>query len=179
MKRFLAVAVIFSLLILSACSQTNTDSEKEAKIAYSAFLKEETDHEKSFCFKDLDQNGIDELLLQKETKLTVYTFDGEVTEIGTQDFATATTRFLFSDQAEYPGMFYCYVGGGKDHYGYMTIKNGALSFEELWTENYAEYPAGSPERITALSSDKKLIEASKTAYEKENDLYFSSWETIE
>ncbi len=179
MKRFLAVAVIFSLLTLSACSQVNIDSEKEAKIAYSAFLKEETDHEKSFCFKDLDNDGIDELLLKKEMELTVYTFDGKVKEIGSHDFASATTRFLSSDQAEYPGMFYCYVGGGKDHYGYMTIEDGALSFEELWTENYADYPVGSPERITEISTDKKLIEASKTAYEKENDLYFSSWETNE
>ena len=171
--------MILCLLTLSACNQINIDSNKEAKVAYSAFLKEETDHEKSVCFKDLDNDGIDELLLKKEMELTVYTFDGKVTEIGSRDFASGTTRFLSSDQPKYPGMFYCYVGGGKDHYGYMTIKNGSLSFEELWTENYANYPAGSPERITEISSDKKLIEASKTAYEKENDLYFSSWETIE
>ena len=38
---------------------------------------------------------------------------------------------------EYPGIFYFTVGGGANHYGYMSIKNQKLSFEDLWEENYA------------------------------------------
>lgn len=93
--------------------------------------------------------------------------------IGEQDFLTGIVRFFSSDNSEYPGIFYFTVGGGANHYGYMSIKNQKLSFEDLWEENYASESTDTTENIKALSADKGLIEESKKLYESNSDINFT------
>ena len=85
---------------------------------------------------------------------------------------TGTVRFFSSDNSEYPGIFYFTVGGGANHYGYMSIKNQKLFFEDLWEENYASESTDTTENIKALSADKKLIEESKRLYKNNSDMDF-------
>ena len=104
----------------------------------------------------------------------MYTYEKSVKLIGEQDFLTGTVRFFSSDNINYPGIFYYTVGGGVDHYGYMTIKDKKLSFENLWEENYATEPQDSINRIKELSLNKDLISESKKLYNKNADIKFVS-----
>lgn len=155
------------------------ESEKWQSI-YKSFLSDlyknnDSDETIQFLIKDLDNNGIPELIIKKVVKLTIYTFEKNLIEIGNQDFLTGTTRFLGSDHSSYPGILYFYVSGGLNHYGYISIKDNKLNDEELWNEDYSGISkelGKNRDRIEELSSDKKLIEESKKAYEKNRDLSF-------
>ena len=83
------------------------------------------------------------------------------------DFATGTTRFFSSDKTDYPGIFYFYVSGGLNHYGYMNIREKKLNIQELWNEDYSGISKEMGEKrdvIEEFSDDKKLIEESRTLY---------------
>ena len=127
-----------------------------------------------YYIKDIDGNNIDDLLVLENTKLSVYTYENSIKLIGEQDFLTGTVRFFSSDNINYPGIFYYTVSGGVDHYGYMTIKDKKLSFENLWEENYATEPQDSINRIKELSSNKDLISESKALFDKNLDIKFVS-----
>lgn len=169
---FFMFALCFLLLTACSAGEKNRESESEA---YKLFLqncyKNETENV-SYFIKDLDGNGVDELITIQNSniKITVYTFDGEVKELGNRIFYTGTTRLLRSDNEKYPGIIYFFVSGGADHYGYITIKNGGYSEEELWTDNYSAYPELTDERITKISENKELIAESKSVYEKDKDI---------
>lgn len=111
-------------------------------------------------------------LVLDNTKLYVYTYEKSAKLMGEKDFLTGTVRFFVSDNAEYSGVFYFTVGGGANHYGYMSIKNQKLSFKDLWEENYASEATGNTGNIKALTTDNGLIEESKRLYKNNSDIDF-------
>lgn len=167
-------------------SVTEISGMVDAQSAYIAFLKSfyEKDPSKntnSFYFRDLDNNGVQELILRLSgTKIKVYTFDGRVTEIGSRDFMTGTLRLLFSENPAYPGILYFTVSGGLKQYGYLTIKDNALTYEKLWDEDYTGryIEEESRDRIVEYSSDKQLIEESRISYQENKDINFKPLESI-
>ena len=131
----------------------------------------------SFRFKDINGDGKEEFLLIDATKLTVYTLNGEeVSEIDQNEFYTGTLRLLEPGDPAYPGIICFTVGGGREWHQYLTLKDGKLSLEDLWVYDYSPF-VESPE-TREVSTDKKLIELSKTAYEKEQDVEFISVATL-
>ena len=164
-------------------SITETSGVADAQSAYIALLKDfyKKDPSKNtnkFCFKDLDNNGVQELILLHEgTEMTVYTFDSTITEIGKYDFVTGTTKYLFSDNPSYPGIIYFYVGWGEYIYGYMTIEDNQLTLEELWIEDYASASIENP-KITIISDDTQLVEESKIVYQQDKNIEFFLLESI-
>jgi hypothetical protein len=127
-----------------------------------------------FFIKDLDNNGIPELIIVKNgVDISVYAYGDTVGKVGDKDFFTGTTRLLYSENSSYPGIFYFYVSGGLNHYWYMTIKDNRLVDEELWNEDYSGITKELGEnrgRIKEISADKQLIEESRTAYKENKDL---------
>lgn len=178
------ITILFLLLIfmLTACKQSDrilSDSSipnSKNISSYENLLNDLKNNQTDLYYyiKDIDGNNIDDLLILENTKLSVYTYKKSVELIGENDFITGTVRFFSSDNISYPGIFYFTVGGGVDHYGYMTIKDKKLSFENLWEENYATEPQDSINRIKELSSNKDLISESKTLFDKNLDIKFSS-----
>ncbi len=167
-------------------SVTEISGTADAQSAYIAFLKSfyEKDPSKntnSFYFRDLDNNGVQELILRLSgTKIKVYTFDGRVTEIGSRDFMTGTLRLLFSENPAYPGILYFTVSGGLEQYGYLTLKDNALTYEKLWDEDYTGryIKEESRDRVMEYSSDKQLIEESRISYQENKDIAFTPLECI-
>lgn len=175
---FTSLCLIFTL---TACKQSDiTPSDNTSNpqniYSYEKFLTDLKNKQDDLYYyiKDIDGNNIDDLLVLENTKLSVYTYEKSVELIGEQDFLTGTVRFFSSDNISYPGVFYYTVGGGKNNYGYMTIKDKKLSLENLWEENFTTEPQDSVNHIKELSSNKALISESKTLFDKNLDIKFSS-----
>ena len=162
-------ADVYTSIITNTSNLANTP-------AYESLLENLKSNQSHLYYytKDINGNGVADLLILENTKLSVYTYEKSVKLIGEQDFLTGTVRFFSSDNINYPGIFYYTVGGGVDHYGYMTIKDKKLSFENLWEENYATEPQDSINRIKELSLNKDLISESKKLYNKNADIKFVS-----
>ena len=144
---------------------------------YAALLKAEYPNQKiEYALRDLNADGrTDLLVLEEGTTLSVYTKkDGFTHLLVAQDFASGTSRFLTTGDADYPGIIYFCVGGGKDRYYYLSldnVENGEFVKIPLWTDNYSLYEEGEEGRITELSDDKKLIELSREAYQNNRDVF--------
>ena len=125
----------------------------------------------TYFIKDLDSNGVGELIVvHAGTEITVYTLKDTVKEIGKHDFLTGTLRLLYSNDTSYPGIIYFTVGGGAEHYRYLTIKNDQLSFEKIWDYNYSASQGTDIDLIVEHTTDKKLISESKIAYNQNQDI---------
>ena len=128
-----------------------------------------------FVIKDLDGDAIPELIVKEKLKLTVYRQNKEVEEVGSYNFATGTTRLFSSESMNYPGIFYFYVSGGLNHYGYIDIQDKELNIQELWNEDYSgiyKEMGEERERIEKFSDDDKIIKESRDLYTNNNDLAF-------
>lgn len=149
----------------------NSSKDTSTVKSYDELLEELKKSEKDihYTYKDIDGNGTDELLIHENTALTVYTLENGVKMVGQYDFVTGTLRLLYSDDPNFPGIFYFTVGGGKDHYGYLTIKDDSLNFEKLWEYEYSADPV----KIYEISPNKELIEQSKAAYDNNRDIVFT------
>ena len=207
MKRWtgvLAASVIAAALVLGGCAgipaepggataegisssaSGDVPGHEEVQQAYTAYLKAFYENDSSgntvvFAQKDLDNNGVQELIvLTAGTEIQVYTFDGGVTELGGRDFMTGTLRLLFSDHPSYPGVIYFTVSGGLEQYGYLTVKDNALTYEKLWDEDYTGMyvEEGSRERVVEYSNDRELIAESKASYQENKDLAFLPVESV-
>lgn len=148
---------------------------------YSAFLNHLYNNKPSgdelfFLIKDLDNNGIPELIISKNgTSITIYTLNSKIIEAGKHNFETGTARLFYSDNPSYPGIFFYFAGGGMNHHGYISIRNNKLIYEELWNEDYSGISKElkiSRKRIEELSSDRSLINESRKVYKESNDLPF-------
>ncbi len=182
MKKLTALfLLLIFMLVLVGCKQTNsgTNESSDSISLYQNFLRDLKSNNSDIYYfiKDIDGDNTDDLIIHENTKLSVYTYEKSVKLIGEHDFITGTCRFFSSDNADYPGVFYFTVGGGVDHYGYMTIKDKKLSFEDLWEEHYATQPEGSKERIKELSSNKGLISESKELYKNNCDIKFIPYDS--
>ena len=149
----------------------NSSKDTATVKSYDELLEELKKSEKDihYTYKDIDGNGTDELLIHENTALTVYTLENGVEMVGQYDFVTGTLRLLYSDDPNCPGVFCFTVGGGKDHYDYLTIKDGSLNFEKLWEYEYSADPV----KIYEISPNKELIEQSKFAYDNNRDIVFT------
>lgn len=175
----LLIAVILSLQFFSGCHKKE-DMNQKAKDAYISFLKEQfKDNDISFIFKDIDGNGTDELIVIKKTIMIFYAFNEEITEIGDWNNINNTFRFLSSDNPSYPGIISFYVGWDENIYGYITIKDNKLHFEELWIEYTSEESLGLEDRIKEISDDKLLIEESRISYNENKDIEFLHLDDID
>ena len=163
--------LLFLIFMLTACRQSegtlsdNSFSNHKKITSYEKILNELKNKKDDLYYyiKDIDANNIDDLLVLENTKLSVYTYENSIELIGEQDFLTGTVRFFSSDNVSYPGIFYFTVGGGINHYGYMTIKNNKLQFEELWSEDYSGIN-GEKGKIIEISKNENLIKESKELY---------------
>ena len=183
MKKFFTLFLSFCLIFLiTACKESegtfsdNSLSSHKKMTSYKKFLNELKNKQDDLYYyiKDIDRNNIDDLLVLENTKLSVYTYENSIELIGEQDFLTGTVRFFSSENINYPGIFYFTVGGGINHYGYMTIKDKNLSFENLWEENFATESQNNVNHIKELSSNKDLISESKALFDKNLDIKFVS-----
>ena len=135
-----------------------------------------------FTLKDLDNNGTPKLVIMTNwMNVAVYTFNDGLIKIGSQNFATGTTRLFFSDNPAYSGIFTFFVGGGLAHYGYMSIKDNQLIYEELWNEAYSGYYIENEgrNRIEEFSNDKGLVNESKIVYSAGNDIEWLGLESLD
>lgn len=152
-------------------------SQEEWKSAYEAQLDElyKQKDAKYYAVRDLDANGVPELIIQKYPKIIIYTYEQEMQQIYEGDFVSGTCMFLVSDHASCPGIFHFWVGGGMEHYGYLSMTDSTVHDEELWNEDYSGISkklGEDRERILEISGDAVLIQESKKAYEERKELYF-------
>ena len=90
-------------------------------------------------------------------RLFVYSYDDEVCRIGECDDPNSFAgTFLFSDHLEYPGLCSCKWGGGIERYGYLSIKDNQLVYEDLWL---TDRTLDTPEQKD-ISNNKELINES-------------------
>ncbi len=174
-----------SLILICGCGKTQNVGDKSDKkevkwrSSYTALLKSinknNSNQTNEFVLRDLDSDDIPELIVKEELKLIVYRQNKDVEEIGNYNFSTGTTRFFTSKNKKYPGIFFFYVSGGLNHYGYLDIKDGKLHIQELWNEDYSGISKEIGETrdvIEEFSEDKGLIEESKNLYNSNADLVF-------
>ena len=173
-KKITFIACIF-LLLISCKTQPllNTDNETEFwRDGYAVFLRNlpvlGDNMIFSFFLRDLDNSGVPELMIVQMNQtahddvLTAYSYDGEVYKIG--DYSNPkksfTDWFRFSNSPAFPGLFECWVGGGVEHYGYLSVKEGKLTYEYLWYDDRTKEP---PQQIE-ISGNKLLIDESIDAF---------------
>ena len=181
---FVLIIVVLMLFvaILPGCAgqrpKGNGSVSAELRAAYMDFLPQlysPGGGVQAFALKDLDNDGVCELIVNQDLDVAVYYYDSAVNLAGNRFFGTATTRFLFSNNPDYSGIFTFNLGGGIEHYGYMTVKDNRLVWQELWNLDYSGVSSESgeePGRILEISDDKRLIEESRTVYGENNDIEF-------
>lgn len=138
--------------------------EEKWKEAYAKFLNEFQEDSKythsQFSWWDLDNNDIPELIIEQANIdggiLTVYSYDGNAYEVGNySNSKIGVSGLRFSNNPEFPGLFTLWWGGGVEHYGYLTVNNRELIYEDLW------YMDGLKESYkNEISDNKKLINES-------------------
>lgn len=126
----------------------------------------------NYTYRDIDNNGTEELLIIENTTLTVYTASPSVTKIGMHDFITGTYQLLYSENKTFPGLIVLTVGGGTNHFDYITIQKNALSIKKIYDEDYSGISGSSDDKITLHSDNKELINAAQNAYKNNLRLNF-------
>lgn len=135
--------------------------------AYTLFLRDfhALAEVNEFSLRDLDNNGIPELIIvQVEEEaangvLTVYTYDGDIYKLGDYtDPKIGVAGLRFSNDEMYPGLFTLWWGGGVEHYGYLTVRDRKLVYEYLW---YIDHTIDT--QHNEISNDKQLINESINA----------------
>ncbi len=184
MRKWLCLLLIGVLLLsVGACTRKPQDpikdtstpaTEKGCLEIYKKFLSNIADNKELYYFvRDIDGNGVDDLIVHENTTITVYTLEDAVVKVGENDFATGTVRFLYSDNPHCPGIFYLTVGGGANHYGYLTTDGTKLLVEKLWDDHYGGL--NDADRVEEFSSNTQLISESKLAYEENRDIPFEKF----
>ena len=123
-----------------------------------------------YTMKDIDGNGIKELIIKFETAIAVYTYNDEILKIGEYDFNTGTLRMFGSENDSYPGIICVTTGGGKDHYAYLTIRDNQLSLKRIWAEDYGMVSGKKEDEY--FTEDILLIDISGLVYKAGNDILF-------
>lgn len=103
----------------------------------------------SYTVRDLDGNGVPELILRSPgkttgSKITVYSYEQGIKKIGKHHFIGGTTVLLVTDHPSYPGIIYFQVGGGLEYYSYLGTEECYCSSED------PEQPYYLPDKKTAL-----------------------------
>jgi hypothetical protein len=122
-----------------------------------SFLKTKEAIYEMYCLKDLDGEGIPELLVLQNTSLSVYLIEEDGVTLADQfDSITATMTYHFWYGIDRPGVFTKHVGGGQTHYGYLQFANHKLQHQIVVSKNTTNVP-DTPE-ISKFSNDENLIE---------------------
>ena len=143
-------------------SATPNETQSKTPSTYDDLMKSFNENVPEFYYyyKDIDGNGVCELLILENCALYIYTYDDNgVRQIGSHDFVTGTLQLLESDN--YSGIFVYTVGGGCDHYRYLTLCADNISITKL-CEYY--YSADDP-YWNDVSDDKEMVAEAKTLYE--------------
>ena len=159
--------VICLIFLLAGCG------EKSVTESYTEYLKNFADSssEVYYLIRDIDNDGTPDLILPDNTSLKIYTYTDSVKEVGSYDFITGTVQYLYSDNKDFPGIFYTTTGGGYNHYGYITVKDGKVTTEDLWKEDFSGI-SGKKNKIEDLSENKALVDESKSVSQKEQKINF-------
>ncbi|MBR6548167.1 MAG: hypothetical protein IKT68_01355 [Clostridia bacterium] len=118
--------------ITSVWSLDNTQFEQ----TYQLFLKNEDFRDGRYCFKDIDGEGVPELLILENTTLSVYELQDDSFALVDQfDGVTGTMTYRFGFGINYPGVFTQSVGGGQTQYGYLSLENQKLKHQIVATKD--------------------------------------------
>lgn len=131
-----------------------------------------------YLIKDIDGNGVDELLIKDAATISVYTYDDKAKFIQKKDPATGnigTTRFFASEDKSCPGIFLFGTGGGLEQYNYLTLAGDEVIIEKLWDEDFSD-AFDNRERIIEYSQDKNLIAISKDVCKGGKDIVWSEFD---
>lgn len=138
-----------------------TEGTKSAAQAYADFLDAYvTDISLLYFMKDIDNNGTEELIIHQNTEIEVYTYKDSVKKVGAHDFITGTTILHYTNDKKYPGIVYVTFDGGKKHFGYITVTDGALTVQQTFDEMLS----GGKEAVY-YTQDEDLIALSRMVYE--------------
>lgn len=169
------------ILLLIGCHNGEDMPDSSWESSYESCLddlykKNDNNDILNFAIRDLDGNNIPEMIIVRNgVDVTVYSYNNSLIKIGWEDFESGTIRLLYSNNLSYPGIFLFTVGGGYNHYKYMSIVNNKLSIKKIWDEDFSGVSKVLGEKrevIEEYSEDKQLIEESKTSYQNNNDLIF-------
>jgi hypothetical protein len=145
----------------------NTESYKTWQEAYTDSLDKIEKEDTTFSLKDLDKDGTPELILIKtdgivsKGVLTAYTFRNSVVKLGDyHDAKIGVAALRVSEKAEFPGLFTMTWGGGIENYGYLSVRDGKLTFENLWV---TDRTGSSPVNVE-VSANKELVKESMDAF---------------
>ena len=120
------------------------------------------------CVKDIDGNGINELLVKDIYRTEVFTYKNGVLRLGVLDLTSGTIG-LYNCEC-FPGVVKVSLVDGMEVFEYITLKDNAIYSEEVWKNN-PSHVNGYPE-VIEISKDKKLIHATKDAYQNNTALNF-------
>ena len=145
----------------------NTEAtQNTATEIYTNFLNNYANNTELFYFtKDIDNNGTEELIIHQNTKIEIYTHGDSVKKVGTHDFITGTVQFYHTNSKKYPGVVFVTIGGGKEHFGYITITDGVLIFQQIFDNDFSMI-SGEKEDVV-YTDDEELIALSKKAYQED------------
>lgn len=181
MKKLLAIILsLVTLFCLASCKKQEPPTQTgDYKVAYIEFLKNEKEKLKIedgyyFYLRDLDNNKVPELLVQyydgkAETQtFSVYSFNEEIYKIGDLNSDLKKSSLHLSDNEKFYGIYYTWYDNMVRHYGYLTLKNNKLKYQNLgyisWLFN--------GEHIITLSAQKELLEDAKETFP---DPHAESW----
>ena len=161
----LASFIIFSFI---SCANNKIKSTE----AYTNFLNDYANSTELFYFtKDIDNNGTEELIIHQDTEIEIYTYRDSVKKVGTHDFITGTIQLYHTNDKKYPGIVFVTIGGGKEHFGYITITDGVLNFQQIFDNDFSMI-SGKKEDVF-YTDDKELIALSKKAYQEDYFITYS------
>ncbi len=180
MKKFsLIIVLVFIIASLCACDETSISSDSNTKDMYADLLKEKavTSPDFNYTHRDIDNNGTEELLIIENTTLTIYTSNSTVTKVGSHNFETGTYQLFYSENKSFPGLITLTVGGGMNHFGYITIKNNTLDIEKIYDEDYSGILTNSKDKIISYSENTELINEIQKAYQNNLMINLNSYKT--
>ncbi len=194
-------SVLLAAVLLNSCGMAGAENESNSvsgtaametrvseegwKTACEEFLREryqkasDPDHLYYFL-KSTGGTEVPELFVidyaeEDGDNLKAYTLYDGVKESSGGWQLTGSTRLMYSGDPSYPGIFTFSVGGGQEHYGYMTIRDGRLTEQKLWQNDYSgisKKPGKDWQPIKELSSDKSLIRESGRVFKNDQDIDF-------
>ena len=155
----------------STQESTNNETTPVTQV-YTNFLNNYTNNAELLYFiKDIDNNGTEELIIHQNTGIEIYTHGDSVKKVGTHDFITGTVQFYHINNKKYPGIVFVTIGGGKEHFGYIAITNGVLTFQQIFDNDFAMI-SGKKEDVF-YTDNEELIALSKKAYQEDCYITYS------
>ncbi len=155
---------------------TQNDAPSKTPSTYGNLMKSFNENVPEFYYhyKDIDGNGVYELLILENCALYIYTYDDNgVRQIGSHDFVTGTLQFLESQN--YDGIFVFTQGGSCDNYRYLTLIDGNITIAEVCKYDYT----GDRAVWVDINENKELIAEVKKVSENNDIINFTQYLPID